>query len=165
MNLLFLDIDGVICLRASDYHYFDPEALKRLQHILEVTGANIVISSAWRVGKSVEDLRELFKFCGDRFNAYEGPVPFVDVSRIIDKTPSLDVDRSEVDYDGLWGRGYEIVTWLKKYQGDLGVKKYIILDDETTDLKPLINFCVKTKTETGLTEELAQEVIKKLGDA
>lgn len=164
MIIIFVDIDGVLCLRSSKYYYFDPECVKRLQHILEVTGAFIVISSCWRVGESVEGLKHIFSICGDRYSKYKGPIPHFDVSRILDKTPVLDVDRSENTGD-LWGRGYEIVAWLKRYQGDLGIKKYIILDDEVSDLKPLIKFCVKTETETGLTEEIAQEVIKKLGDS
>jgi hypothetical protein len=164
MKIVFVDIDGVICLRSSRYLYFDPEAVKRLQNILEVTGANVVISSAWRVGETIEGLRDIFKICGDRYSKYKGPIPYFDISRIIDKTPCTDIDRSDRGDEGsLWGRGYEIVTWLKKYEKELDVKKYIILDDETTDLQPLLNFCVKTETETGLTEEIAQEIIKRLG--
>jgi HAD domain in Swiss Army Knife RNA repair proteins len=163
-KVLFLDIDGCICLRPSRYLYFDPDCVKRLQNVLEITGAHIVISSAWRHSMTIEQLRDVFNKCGDRHNQYHGPIPYFDVSRIIDKTPCLDVDRSETS-EGLWGRGYEIVTWLKKHQENLAIKKYIILDDETSDLQPLINFCVKTETEIGLTEERAQELIKKLGDS
>ena len=164
MKICFLDLDGVLCLRSSRFLYFDPECVKRLQNVLEITGARIVISSAWRHGLSVEQLRDVFNKCGDRHNEYRGPIPYFDVDRIIDKTPCLDVDRSETS-EGLWGRGYEIVAWLKKYQKELGIEKYIIVDDEVSDLQPLINFCVKTEMAEGLTEERAQEIIKKLGDS
>ena len=164
MKVIFADIDGCICLRPSRFLYFDPDCVKRLQNVLEITGSHIVISSAWRHGLSVEELRDVFNKCGDRHNQYHGPIPYFDVSRIIDKTPSLDIDRSERS-DGLWGRGFEIVTWLKKYQKELGIEKYIILDDEVSDLQPLINFTVKTEMEKGLTNEIAQEMIKKLGDS
>jgi HAD domain in Swiss Army Knife RNA repair proteins len=58
MKVLFLDVDGV--LNSADWfhkldpkvkgaiHELDPKAVKRVQHVLEVTGAVIVLSSTWR---------------------------------------------------------------------------------------------------------------------
>jgi len=166
MGIIFLDIDGVICLRSSDYLYFDPECLKRLQHVLEVTGANIVVSSSWKVGETVESLRDIFKYCGDRFCAYNGPIPFFDTTRIIDVTPSNCFNMDDKAHeDALWGRGLEIDTWLNKNQRSLNVKKYIIIDDEVSDLGIYKDLCLQSNTVEGITDNIAQEAIKRLGEA
>jgi hypothetical protein len=44
MNIIFLDIDGVICLGRE----IDQECLKNLKAIVDVTSARIVLSSSWR---------------------------------------------------------------------------------------------------------------------
>lgn len=52
MRLLFLDIDGVLnChedIFATGIHTIDPVKVRRLNRIVRETGAEIVISSAWR---------------------------------------------------------------------------------------------------------------------
>ena len=44
--LLFLDIDGVLCIRKA--HVLEPEPMTQLQRICRVTHAEIVLSSDWR---------------------------------------------------------------------------------------------------------------------
>ena len=43
-KVIFLDMDGVICLRSG----IEIECLKNLKKIVEQTQARIVISSSWR---------------------------------------------------------------------------------------------------------------------
>jgi hypothetical protein len=43
-KIVFLDMDGVICLRSG----IEVECLKNLKKIVEQTQARIVISSSWR---------------------------------------------------------------------------------------------------------------------
>ena len=84
--VLFLDCDGVICLannwgsrvkkRKKDkislvmndpdveakyrFDYFDKKAIKVLNQVLEETGAEIVVSSDWRLFATLEELGEYF---------------------------------------------------------------------------------------------------------
>lgn len=85
-SILFLDCDGVICLsnnwgsrinkRKKDkislvmndpdveakyrFDYFDKKAIKVLNQVLEETGADIVVSSDWRLYATLEELGEYF---------------------------------------------------------------------------------------------------------
>lgn len=159
IKIVFLDIDGVICLRSSRYLYFDVNCVNRLQKIISSTDSYIVISSAWRSGTSVKELQDIFSKNGDMHGVYHGPIPYFDTTRIIDKTGSFNMVRKHED--DLWGRGYEIDQWLKKPK-NYKVSKYIILDDEVSDLGFYERLCVKTKTATGLTKEIAKKVINRL---
>jgi len=99
MKVLFLDVDGV--LNSADWfhkldpkvkgaiHELDPKAVKRVQHVLEVTGAVIVLSSTWR---KLPELRKIIEAAG---------LPIFDI------TPSHD--------DG--HRGDEIIAWLEAWHG------------------------------------------------
>ena len=85
-SILFLDLDGVICLsnnwgsrikkRKKDkislvmndpdvevkyrFDYFDKKAVKVLNQVLEETGVEIVVSSDWRLFATLEELGEYF---------------------------------------------------------------------------------------------------------
>ena len=163
MKILFLDIDGVICLRESRYLYFHTDSFKRLQNIVTKTDCHIVISSCWRVGKTVKELQDIFSRNGDQHGQYHGPIPQFDVERIIGKTPASGSFPFKDRINGeLWGRGLEIDTWLKESKDKFNIEKFIIIDDETSDMGSYKEHCVKTHTETGLTEEIAAEVIRRL---
>ena len=72
-RILFLDIDGV--LNGKDWavenigrgnegwspYVFDPRTVRQLNRILEITGAEIVISSSWRHAWTLEQLQKHFK--------------------------------------------------------------------------------------------------------
>ena len=86
MKVMFLDNDGVICLannwgsrvkkRKKDkvslvlndpdveakyrFDYFDKKAIKVLNQVLEETGAEIVVSSDWRLYATLEELGEYY---------------------------------------------------------------------------------------------------------
>ena len=122
MKVIFLDIDGVLNYRGmSDVC---PKAVSLLNDLLEKTGANIVISSSWRIYMSMIRIREELVGAGFRFT-----------ERIIGSTPC--VPERE--------RGYEIKLWLKQ----VPVDKFVILDD-CDDVGNLFPFLVKTDTFIGL---------------
>ncbi len=67
MKIIFLDIDGVLnhmyWLKKmkgveGDKKFFDPDCVRRLNTITDKTGAKIVLSSSWRIGKTKEQLKE-----------------------------------------------------------------------------------------------------------
>lgn len=130
MKLIFLDIDGVLINRAACMEGFGavhPPAVDELNKLIEDTDAAIVVSSCWRVGRTVPDLRELLGKWGVR-------------ARVIDKTPYMpDADR-----------GTEIQAWLTEYQKHRWVDAFVILDDDQ-DMGALLPRLVHTDFETGLT--------------
>lgn len=132
MRVLFLDIDGVLNSYQSAHHlqqlrqesgpfppYFNnyvlkngldmcPLAVSNLIHLLnEVKDLQIVISSTWRFGCDLKDLKALF------------PMSELIRSRIIDSTPSLTSGN----------RGDEIKRWV--INSTTRVQQFAVLDDDT----------------------------------
>jgi len=72
-KLIFLDVDGVLnsliwmermndAGKNKDGFFFenvDVEAVARLNRIVEATGAAVVVSSTWRIGRSAKELQAL----------------------------------------------------------------------------------------------------------
>ncbi len=107
MKVIFLDHDGVICLGGqwgsrydkSDefrkanpdvkfreipifdrFDDFDPNAVSVLNDILEKTGAEIVVSSDWRIHSTLEELQDYYKMQG----IIKGPIAFTPHLKDID---------------------------------------------------------------------------------
>lgn len=81
MKVIFLDVDGVLNSEEwmksrrdkysmDDIHTqypfyeFSPDLVANLNKITDATGAKIVVSSTWRLGRTVEQLIELLKSVG-----------------------------------------------------------------------------------------------------
>lgn len=149
MNLVFLDVDGVLnsidhakkvyeeTLRAhSGYEYpFDPECLERLQRLVEKTDARIVITSTWR---KTEEGKRVLQNILEQYDL---------ANRVIGYTPILNKIRGE-----------EIKFFLKELNQDVS---YIILDDDD-DMGELMPHLILTSIKTGLTEEKMAEGIQRL---
>ncbi len=151
-KIIFLDCDGVLnsltyvkanqpmtCVGAPSWRqaWIDPTAMATLNKIIELTGADIVISSTWRIGAKLSELREDFIAKGF-------------VGNIIGKTPNL----SEKDNR----RGKEIDNWIKVHNF---TGKFAIIDDDS-DLEPYMDHFVKTTWYRGLLEEHIKLVVEKL---
>src|SRR5215470_17542350 len=104
-RVIFLDIDGVLApIRSWDrYSDLDPACIQVLNEIVARGGADVVVSSIWRHGKTVAELQLMLEAHG-----FTGCVR--------DKTPS-----------GAPGadRGAEIAAWLAEHE----VGGYVIIDD------------------------------------
>ncbi len=141
VKIIFLDIDGVLTSLKSanqfgNYKTFLPSSVEALNHILKVSGAQIVISSAWRIGRTIEELRTIFNDQG------------IDGSKIIGLTPIL---RDK--------RGHDIDSWLKTAR--LPVKSFVIIDDNS-DMEHHIGRLVQTTFEDGLEMSHAEKAIAML---
>jgi len=83
MSIIFLDIDGVLATHKQYMmnrkkfqdknpnakelripYPFDPKCVKIFNEILDETGADIVLSSDWKLHYSLEDIDKIFKFNG-----------------------------------------------------------------------------------------------------
>lgn len=136
MNIVFLDIDGVLNSEISyaEFHSFDilpKEKINLLNNILEKTNAFIVLSSYWRL--ETENTKEMLINHG----IYPAKM------RYLDKTSYLEGNRSA-----------EIKDWLDNHKHD----NFVILDDCYVDGFP-DNFCL-IDSKIGLTEFDAEKAIK-----
>ena len=136
MNVIFLDIDGVLATLKTDYSYFEPACLKRLNKIVRAIDAHIVVSSTWRIGSSLTNLQTKF----DRD-------PYLK-QRVIGMTPVFPrkEDRKPLEP---FGRGLEISAWLN----DNEVEKHIVIDDDSFDIEPHLEFLICTDAYLGLQDK------------
>jgi hypothetical protein len=123
--VIFLDIDGVLApIRQWDrYGDLDPACIRVLNQIVVRGGADVVISSTWRYGKTVAELQEILDAQGF-------------IGRVLDKTP---VGAAGSD------RGDEVAAWL----ADHAVSGYVIIDDHV-DMGALRTHLVLTQPADGL---------------
>lgn len=111
--IIFLDIDGVL-VTADSWHngrQMDQDCVQRLNHFCHSNKVDVVVSSTWRIGHTLDSLKKELQSHGITVN-------------IIGMTPQ----RRD-------GRGNEILEWIKtnKYTGD-----YFVLDDDIEDIKYVI---------------------------
>jgi hypothetical protein len=153
MKIIFLDFDGVLnsemwykrrfnemdmesTISKYPFYEFDPLSIEQLNRIVVETSAKVVVSSTWRIGRTVEELQQMLNTVGF-------------VGEVIDTTPHFyanghDGD-SKINYT--IPRGCEIDWWLTnhgkfqrinwskekqlEYLEKSLVKNYIIIDDDS----------------------------------
>ena len=149
MNVLFLDVDGVLNggqtrEKCRGFTGVDQDKCDRVVRIVRETDARIVLSSTWR--KHPDMLPYLWQKLGADAKA-----------RYVGDTPVLDARE-----DGLvWRaqpRGAEIQVWLDDHKD---VTHFVILDDDA-DMAHLMDHLVLTDNRIGLTDDIANEVIRRL---
>jgi len=131
-KVLFLDVDGVLrparaggfdilsvdgdAAARVDTSDFFPSALKALRHILERTGAVVVLSSEWRRSEALcATLTEIFEKNGMRAWASA-------TTTSLELEPGPDPVRSFAER-----RAREVTKWLGEHEGD--VSGWVVLDD------------------------------------
>lgn len=148
MKVLFLDFDGVLNndfhLRkiknhpSESHHGLDPKNVNVLNQLYKkVPNLNIVISSSWRIGKSIEWLQDLLTDAGFHYS-----------NKIISVTP----------FSGRGPRGNKIQKWLDQH---LDVAEFVIVDDDQ-DMAHLMGRLVKTSFRYGLQEKHIEEILRVL---
>lgn len=162
-RVIFLDIDGV--LNSVQYYGkvyyrnlrmmgrlvcdFDPKAVKRLNYICAVTGAHVVLSSTWRLGKSLDDLRRLFKRVGldcllvgktERFHSGDFIVP------------------RGCEIKDFYNKHYDYPSYYERVGSKL--KGYLILDDDSDMLYEQRDHFLKTDGRYGLTDDDVPKAIE-----
>lgn len=121
MNVIFLDIDGVLRTDKSDRFWskvlnqdiptsiferkLSPTSIKILNEIILITDAKVVITSMWRTFYNIDRLRSIFKDSG-----FKGEIV------------------GETNQFG--DRGEEIQEWLDTNY----INKYVVVDDSVRDI-------------------------------
>lgn len=126
-KIIFLDIDGVLNSQlwyirtkgSRERDDLDNEAIGFLNDLIEKTGAKVVVTSTWRLGRTIDELQEILTR-----NGFTGEV--------IDKTKDLRIGN---DGDSIL-RGNEILQWIKSHPEIIGCyysdyKNYVIFDDDS----------------------------------
>ena len=182
MKVIFLDNDGVVCLstewggrskKKSKYlkefpgtessmpawvkmDNFNDKAVKVLNSILEQTGADIVVSSDWKLYCTLDELKEMFTKYGV-------------VKQPIDTTPNIPLKYDKQYYtEGELAeyRISEINMWLKEHPE---VTQWVAVDDlplgviDTFDnsFGGLTNFVLTPKSSEGIKQSGIKEKILK----
>ena len=198
MKVIFLDNDGVICLsnnwgeRAKKwanfkrdnpeveftdrpvkcrFDDFDDKAVKVLNEILEETGAEIVVSSDWRLHATLEELGEYYESQG----IIKKPFAVTDIFKdIFPKEWNAFRYRAELELE----RSMEIGHWLQNHPE---VTSWVAIDDlnmspeflskyfsnsEDEDKNPgLSNFVLTPRSREGIKQSgVKEKVLKFLND-
>lgn len=144
MNIIFLDIDGVMnhanhFVRSKKHKLqeFCPRSEKNLKRIIQECNAKIVVSSTWRIGETAESISEwLFSHYGLK-------------DHVVGITPVLE---EEI-------RGKEIQAYIDS--ASHSISNFVILDDDK-DMGHLMDHLVRTNHKWGLTDEKCEEAINLL---
>jgi len=143
MNLVFLDIDGVLT-DSHSYEIWEPkdeklgfpplkkECVEALNQLTEEMRAVIVLTSTWRVVKNAQGWIDLVQFFQEQ--GIEAP--------LVSATPRGT------------NKGAEIEEWFKCCVDP--IESFVIIDDDE-DVEPFTDKLILTKWDEGLTKELAQE--------
>jgi len=134
-KILFLDIDGVICLDTSG-HEWDSVCVEYLRKVLDQTHSKLVITSTWKIQYLYRRL--MFK----RFKEFN-LVKYLHTDSIT-KNIKLTLDA----YDG--HRGREINEWLSRHSE---VTDYLIIDDIYNFLPEHLSKFIKVNTIYGFGEK------------
>jgi hypothetical protein len=167
MKVIFLDHDGVLCLSqqwggrfkkrdkyclkhgptedtelpvTQRFDNFDIKAVKVLNRILEETGAEIVVSSDWKLYCNLEEMKELY----EAYGIVKKPIAF---------TPNLkDFDESTAALFGWKGwsersRILEIEEYMKNHPE---ITHWVAIDDLNMGREGLKNFVLTPKSSEGL---------------
>ena len=138
MNYLFLDVDGVIRLdKEKEFPLFNKESLFNLKLIFLMTNCKIILTSDWKNdSKKLKNLQRVLKI----FN----------------------LEITDIVAGKYENRGKNIKNYLENHYCD----NYLVLDDDIDIIKNEIDekHYVITHSAYGITKEIKEEVIKKLGD-
>ncbi|MBX3733513.1 MAG: hypothetical protein KF791_13065 [Verrucomicrobiae bacterium] len=150
LNILFLDIDGVLNLEGSRHpDVFAPGCVRELRRILDHNPRNhVVFSTAWRIGFPFFVLGGLWQRHG------------LPSDRVLGRTPIL----RNAD------RGVEIEQWLEDASvrhPDHRIQRIAVLDDVA---EPVLRHLPEDAVfpcdpRRGLTAGIAEAIIRRFGDA
>ncbi len=179
MRIVFLDFDGVL-----NSHLFmleerlqgrngvagiDSKAVAHVNYICGKTGAVIVVSSSWRYGHSLGELKDILLKAGCTAVVRDAtPLPHeIANGRLATAFAEQGMDLTEEEAKRTLiiakGRGHEIDAWLRAWSEVDDIESFVVFDDDS-DIAPHEDRHVKTSFHVGLTSEhvpLALEILSR----
>jgi Swiss Army Knife RNA repair-like protein len=148
MRVIFLDVDGVLnTVRTRPANpqgladWLEPACVAALGAIVEASGARVVVSSSWRIGRTLGELRAALGAHGFR-------------GEIVGVTPDRRAERL--------AREDEIEAWLR--DEGAGVESFVIVDDALS-LGRLEGHHYRTSPTRGLGDDDVARVVALLLEA
>lgn len=176
MRVLFLDVDGVLNSErflveayrevrpgsSSFERQIDSAAVEIVNGVVERTGCEVVLSSAWRYGKNGLAhervvVEKILRSRGARFRLYDSTPTYLDVYIARHGRPA-----GFGEHDAAINRGAEIGHWLADYAAAVG--SYAIVDDYD-DMGPHLPRLVRTSPKIGITPADAERLVALLTEA
>lgn len=143
MRILFLDVDGVLnslgsVLALGDpNHHFDPVSVGLITRLLKETETKVVVSSSWRIGRTVANLQHVLDGLG--------------ATKIADRI----IGRTGDEFNG--HRGRQIKDWIDKNAPNCS---YVIVDDDSDMLPEQKPYFVHTSWEDGFRAKHYRDAMK-----
>ena len=179
MKVLFLDFDGVLnsyrfmleerTMGKSGVAGLDPKAMVHVNHICGKTGAVIVVSSSWRYGHTLGELKDILREAGCTAPVRDAtPLPHeIANGKLATVFAEEGLDLTDEEAKRVLviskGRGHEIDAWLRVWSELEDIESFVVLDDDS-DIAPHEDRHVKTVFAEGLTSEhvpLALEILSR----
>lgn len=167
--VLFLDFDGVLnsggpngsrSRRPSGWNELDNDMVRRVNQIVNATGAEVVASTSWRLLERDHPdgargrLTDILRSNGATFD-------LIDVTPRIDNCMHTSFDgrvMHECPWNRVCNRGMEIQIWLDS----MGLRRPVCILDDSTDMAHLMPWLVRTFDDEGLQLRHAEQAIKLL---
>ena len=137
MNIIFLDIDGVVCTLRSHFAFdekllmeaWDITVCQMIARLCEKYDCKIVVTSVWRKNRQCKMYLGIFSLIHYLYGSKE-------------RSNSSDPENTEWKTEVLDGiRGDEVKEWLDRHPE---IDKYIILDDDSDFLEEQKPFLIQT---------------------
>lgn len=159
MNVIFLDIDGVLNSKIWNENHkeeikrgvlIDEDKVKLLKEILIKTGAVVVLHSGWKLwfDKDIKPIRKESEFLDKNFNKYG--------IKIYDVTPDFSTAEIRETKRFSLVKAKEILYWLKEHKD---VEKWLVIDDLYLYNEEVRKHQFMTNNERGLTLSDAAKII------
>jgi hypothetical protein len=151
MKYIFLDIDGVLATNSTygvgtknkwGAYMFDVKCVAVFNFILQETGAEIILTSDWRVHYTLQEMREIFAHNG----VIRGPIGFTQVLRKFSSTNFEEI------------RANEIKGWLELHAWKNDIK-WVAIDDLNMDEWLHPNFVLCPNHQDGIKRKGLREII------
>lgn len=177
-KILFLDIDGVLCLPEDNYEKLNERAVQRLELIVMRTYCKIVVSSSWRCGDLELTKKSLIEkgftpflaneIIGETIRAYHQTIKGSHLAVCRGNEIKTWVDRNLVypwhenpEMDAQYRILKEDGSFKSMRSNKAGVDfSYVILDDDNDMLLCQKDYFVNTDGRFGLTK---QDYLKAIG--
>lgn len=152
-KIVFLDVDGVICLNWSRQPKMCDVATSNLKRLVDEAGAEIVLSSTWRMTDHL--FWEISEYLSKTGLRIADQTPVMERAQLVAAVPEAETLEGLPFY--ALERAIEIRHWLSDNRWD--VASWIALDD--LDL-PLGDRLIRTTFEDGLTAQHTARGIARL---
>jgi hypothetical protein len=177
MKVVFLDFDGVL-----NSHLFmleerlqgrtgvvglDPKAVAYVNDICAKTGAVVVVSSSWRYGRTLGQLKDALSEAGCTAVVRDATPLSHEIANgqlataFAEQGMRLTEEEAKRTLIVARGRGHEIDAWLRAWSEIDEIESFVVLDDDS-DIAPHEDRHVKTSFHVGLTSNhvsLALEIL------